>query len=124
MPTRRQDGQDLEAGALKQAWPEKDIIMRSASFAMLLLPMLGLSACGDLNQTQQRTATGALGGGAIGGILGSFGGNAGLGALLGAGAGGAGGYLYDQSQQSDRGYSRDGYDRGGYDRGGRNYRRY
>ncbi len=103
--------------------------MRSASFAMLLLAMLGLSACGDLNQTQQRTATGALGGGAIGGILGSFSGNAGLGALLGAGAGGAGGYLYDQSQQSDRGYynrggyDRGGYDRGSYDRGGRYYRR-
>ena len=79
--------------------------MRSMRLALLLVAALGLSACGNLNQTQQRTATGALGGGAIGGILGSFSGNAGLGALLGAGVGGAGGYLYDQSQQSRGGYA-------------------
>ncbi|MBU8543475.1 MULTISPECIES: glycine zipper domain-containing protein [Roseomonadaceae] len=70
-------------------------------FMRLVLPLaagLGLAACGDLNPTQQRVATGALGGGAVGGVLGSFSGNAGLGALLGAGVGSAGGYLYDQSQ--------------------------
>jgi hypothetical protein len=77
--------------------------MRS-KFAILLLAGLGLAGCGDLNQTQQRTATGALGGAAVGGILGSFSGNAGLGALLGAGVGGGGGYLYDQSQQSQQPY--------------------
>ena len=36
---------------------------------------------------------------ALGGVIGSFSGNAGLGALLGAGVGGAGGYLYDQSER-------------------------
>ena len=88
--------------------------MRS-KFAILLLAGLGLAGCGDMNQTQQRTATGALGGAAVGGILGSFSGNAGLGALLGAGVGGGGGYLYDQSQRSQRPYyaeqrrGRDGY---------------
>lgn len=87
------------------------MILRATRLALPLLAALGLSACAGMNPTQQRTATGALGGGAIGGILGSFSGNAGLGALLGAGVGGAGGYLYDQSQQ-DRGY------RGG----GRRYR--
>ena len=71
------------------------------------------SACAGLNPTQQSTATGALGGAAVGGILGSFGGNAGLGALLGAGVGGAGGYLYSQSQNQR-----------GYGRGGRRYRGY
>jgi hypothetical protein len=76
----------------------------SMRFALLLLVALGVSACGNLSQTQQRTATGALGGAAVGGVLGSFAGDAGLGALLGAGVGGAGGYLYDQSQQSQRGY--------------------
>jgi uncharacterized protein YcfJ len=73
-------------------------------FAILLLAGLGLTGCGDMNQTQQRTATGALGGAAVGGILGSFSGNAGLGALLGAGVGGGGGYLYDQSQRSQQPY--------------------
>ncbi|NKC29371.1 glycine zipper domain-containing protein [Falsiroseomonas selenitidurans] len=73
--------------------------MRSLRLALPLLAALGLSACGNLNQTQQRTATGALAGGAAGGLIGSFSGDTGLGALLGAGAGGLGGYLYDQSQQ-------------------------
>ena len=84
---------------------KKDMIMRSTRIALVLVSALALSACGDLNPTQQRTAAGALGGGALGGIIGSFSGNAGLGALLGAGVGGAGGYLYDQSQQSSRGNS-------------------
>lgn len=74
--------------------------MRKIQLAALLVAGLGMSGCAGLNDTQQRTATGALGGGAVGGILGSFSGNAGLGALLGAGVGGAGGYLYDQSVQS------------------------
>ncbi len=85
--------------------------MRSTRLALVVMAGLALSSCAGLNDTQQRTATGALGGGALGGLIGSFGGNAGLGALLGAGVGGAGGFLYDQSVQSQRGYG--GY--GGYD---------
>jgi uncharacterized membrane protein len=79
---------------------KKDIIMRPMRLALVLVSVLSLSACAGLNQTQQRTATGALGGAAVGGVLGSFSGNAGLGALLGAGVGAGGGYLYDQSQQN------------------------
>ena len=86
--------------------------MRSKNLALLLVAGIGLSGCAGLNETQQRTATGALGGGALGGIIGSFSGNAGLGALLGAGVGGAGGYLYDQSQPRQQYY-------GGGRRGGR-----
>jgi len=82
--------------------------MRRFPIALLLLAGLGMSGCAGLNDTQQRTATGALGGGALGGLVGSFSGNAGLGALLGAGVGGAGGYLYDQSQRQ-RGYGNQGY---------------
>jgi uncharacterized membrane protein len=76
--------------------------MQSLRLAAILAAGLSLAACADMNQTQQRTATGALGGGAVGGIIGSFSGNAGLGALLGAGVGAGGGYLYDQSQQSQQ----------------------
>ncbi len=79
---------------------KKDMTMRAMRLSLVLVSALALSACDGMNQTQQRTATGALGGGAVGGLIGSFSGNAGLGALLGAGVGGAGGYLYDQSQQS------------------------
>jgi uncharacterized membrane protein len=75
--------------------------MNTMRLALVLVAGLGLTACEGMNQTQQRTATGALGGAAVGGILGSFSGNAGLGALLGAGVGGTGGYLYDQSQQNN-----------------------
>jgi hypothetical protein len=89
--------------------------MRPSRTTLLLLAGLGLAGCGDLNQTQQRTATGALGGAALGGILGSFSGNAGLGALLGAGVGGGGGYLYDQSQRSQQsGYGPRGRNQRGY----------
>ena len=94
--------------------------MRLTRITLVIVSTLGLAACGDLNPTQQRTATGALGGGAIGGVIGSFSGNAGLGALLGAGVGGAGGYLYDQSQQSQQ-YRRGS---GGYGGGNRQYRNY
>lgn len=78
--------------------------MRRSAFALAI--GLSLPGCADLSQTQQRTATGALGGAALGGLVGSFSGNAGLGALLGAGVGGAGGYLYDQSQRQSYGYQR------------------
>lgn len=87
-----------------------------ALWAAILTAGLALSGCDGMNQTQQRTAVGALGGAAAGGLLGSFSGNAGLGALLGAGVGGAGGYLYDQSQ-------RPRYD-GDYDYRNRPRRRY
>ena len=98
--------------------------MRPMRFVLPLVAALGLSACAGLNDTQQRTATGALGGGALGGVIGSFSGNAGLGALLGAGVGGAGGFLYDQSVQTRQqqyygnrgGYRGDGYRGDGYRR--------
>jgi hypothetical protein len=96
--------------------------MRPTRPALLLVAALGLSGCAGLNETQQRTATGALIGGAAGGVLGSFAGNAGLGALLGAGAGGLGGYLYDQNVQSQR--AAYGYGYGPPPRGYRPYRPY
>jgi outer membrane lipoprotein SlyB len=85
--------------------------MRTNTYAILIATGLSLAGCAGMNATQQRTATGALGGAAVGGVLGSFSGNTGLGALLGAGLGSGGGYLYDQSQQA--GYAQQGR-RGGY----------
>jgi len=90
--------------------------MRPINLAMLLATGLTLSACAGMSPTEQRVATGALGGGALGGIIGSFSGNAGLGVLLGAGAGGVGGYLYDQSQRSQYGYRGQGRQYSGYNR--------
>lgn len=76
--------------------------LRMFRLAVPLAAALGLSACAGMNTTQQRTATGALGGGLVGGAIGSFSGNAGMGALVGAGVGAAGGYLYDQAQPRRR----------------------
>lgn len=73
--------------------------MRTYSLAFVMAAAIGLSGCAGLDDTQQRTLTGAAGGTAVGGLLGSFSGNTALGAVLGAGVGGTGGYLYDQSQR-------------------------
>ncbi len=75
--------------------------MRAPKLAFALAVGMALAGCGGMTGTQQRTATGALGGAAVGGLIGSFSGDAAFGALLGAGIGGAGGYLYDQSQDRD-----------------------
>lgn len=68
--------------------------------ALALVPMLGLSACADLDPTAQRTMTGAAAGAGAGALIGSFSGNAGVGALIGGAAGGAGGFIWDRHQQS------------------------
>ncbi|MBB3898523.1 glycine zipper domain-containing protein [Roseococcus suduntuyensis] len=73
--------------------------MRTKGMGLLMAGGLILSGCAGLDDTSQRTLTGAAGGAAVGGILGSFSGDTALGAVLGAGVGGVGGYLYDQSQQ-------------------------
>jgi hypothetical protein len=71
-------------------------------FLLPALLSLGLAGCGDLNPTQQRTLTGGAAGAAGGALVGAIAGNAGLGALIGAGVGAGGGYLYDQSKQSQQ----------------------
>jgi len=82
--------------------------LRKMGMGLALASGLAVVGCAGLDSTQQRTLTGAAGGAALGGVLGSFTGDTALGAVLGAGAGGVGGYLYDQSQ---RRYERPRYDR-------------
>ena len=72
--------------------------MRSAAaLAALCLPLAG---CADLTPTQQRAATGTLGGAAAGAVIGAIAGNAGMGAAIGAGAGLLGGLAVDQIEKS------------------------
>jgi osmotically inducible lipoprotein OsmB len=71
-----------------------------------------LSACSDLNSTQQRTLTGGAGGAAAGAVLGAIGGNAALGAVAGGGAGLLGGYLWDQYKKSEDSSDQRGYSAG------------
>jgi hypothetical protein len=59
-----------------------------------------LAGCADMSQTQQRTATGAIGGAAVGGIIGAAAGNAGVGAAVGAGLGASGGFLLGRHNEA------------------------
>lgn len=69
---------------------------------------LSLTACANMNETEQRTLSGAAIGTVSGAAIGAIAGNAGLGAVLGAGAGAAGGYIWDQHKQSEQ----ENYNRG------------
>jgi uncharacterized membrane protein len=63
--------------------------------------LLSLGGCANLTPTQQRAATGTLGGAAAGAAIGAIAGNAGMGAAIGAGAGLLGGLLVDQVAKSN-----------------------
>jgi hypothetical protein len=77
--------------------------MKPFFLALALGGMLAVSACSNLDTTEQRTLTGTAGGAAIGAVAGAIGGNMALGALAGAGAGALGGYLYDQHEKANGG---------------------
>ena len=77
-----------------------------------ILPLvlcIGLVGCAGMNDTQQRTLTGAAGGAAGGAVIGAIAGNAGLGAVIGAGVGAAGGYVYDQHKKGEERSYKEGY---------------
>lgn len=68
-----------------------------------------LTGCSNMNQTQQRAASGTLIGAGAGAALGAIGGNAGLGAAVGAGAGLAGGLIYDKVKKDQAASYQQGY---------------
>lgn len=73
---------------------------------------IGLSACANMSDTQQRTLSGA-GIGAVGGTaIGAIAGNAGLGAVIGAAAGAGGGFLWDRHKKAEERNFQQGYDAG------------
>jgi osmotically inducible lipoprotein OsmB len=82
---------------------QKEITMKnssSMSTKILAVCVLSLSACAGMNDTQQRTLSGAgigAGVGAVGSAV--TGGSPVAGAAVGAAVGGAGGYIYDQSKK-------------------------
>ncbi len=79
--------------------------MKNASFsftksALVAACILGLSACSNMNNTQQRTLSGAAIGTGVGAVGGSMtGGCVSCGAAIGAAAGAGAGYIYDQSEK-------------------------
>ncbi len=81
--------------------------MQKILFSTLILAFLSLSACTNMNQTQQGAVSGAaIGAGAGLGISALTGGSLGAGALVGGALGGVAGGLYgnQQQQQSGRRY--------------------
>lgn len=76
------------------------MVFQNSVRVLTLASLLGVAACGDLTQTQQRTLTGGAGGAAVGAGVGAIAGNAGLGALIGGGLGTAAGYLFGVSNQT------------------------
>lgn len=72
----------------------------SLTLAGGLCGILALGGCAGLTGTQQRAATGTLGGAATGAVIGAIAGNAGMGAAIGAGAGLLGGYAYGKHKEA------------------------
>lgn len=74
------------------------------TFMLLLLTVLAINigGCAGMSDTQQRSATGGLGGAATGAVIGAIAGNAGMGAAIGAAAGTVGGYLYGKHKESEQ----------------------
>ncbi len=65
-----------------------------------------------MNDTQQRTLSGAAIGAGGGALIGAIGGNAGLGAVIGTAAGAAGGFIWDQNRKSQERQFQQGYEAG------------
>ena len=68
--------------------------------AVVIVGLLAMTGCSNMNNTEQRTLSGAgigAGVGAVGTVL--TGGCVACGAAIGAGVGAAGGYIYDQVEK-------------------------
>ena len=87
--------------------PEKVRAMKKIITSTLVCA--ALAGCSNMNQTQQRAASGTLIGAAGGAVLGAIGGNAGLGAAAGAGAGLVGGLIVDSVKKDQDAAYRKGY---------------
>lgn len=76
--------------------------MMTIHSALILSGLLLLTACSGMNDTQQRTVSGAAigaGVGTVGTVM--TGGCVTCGAAVGAAVGAGGGYIYDQTQKHD-----------------------
>ena len=75
--------------------------IRSAAAVAAAAMLCSLAGCANLTPTQQRAATGTMGGAAAGAVIGAIAGDAGVGAAIGAGAGLLGGLVVDQAAKSN-----------------------
>lgn len=68
---------------------------------VIAVSTLLITGCAGLSDTQQRAATGGMGGAAGGALIGAIAGNAGLGAVIGGAAGATGGFLFGKHKESE-----------------------
>lgn len=75
--------------------------MRSLALGFVAVSMLALTACANMNETEQRVVSGTAIGAGAGAVAGALipGLSIGGGALIGAGAGALGGYIVDQNDK-------------------------
>ena len=82
-------------------------MMKTSSLARVALPLallaaVGLGACSNLSDTQQRTLTGGGAGAVAGTVIGAAaGGCIWCGTLVGGAIGAGAGYLYDQAKKGN-----------------------
>jgi osmotically inducible lipoprotein OsmB len=77
-------------------------MITSSLKTVAILGLVALASCSGMNDTQQRTLTGAAAGttiGAVGTVM--TGGCVACGAAIGGAVGAAGGYVYDQVQKGN-----------------------
>ena len=77
-------------------------MIKSTLKTVAVVGLLGLASCTGMNDTQQRTLSGAAAGtaiGAVGTVM--TGGCVACGAAIGGAVGAAGGYVYDQVQKGN-----------------------
>jgi len=79
---------------------KKSNLSNASIVTILILSALVVSGCANMTNTQQRAATGTLGGAAGGAVIGAIAGNAGMGAAIGAGVGALGGFAYGKHEES------------------------
>lgn len=82
-------------------------MLKTSSLARVALPLallgaIGLGACSNMNDTQQRTLTGGAGGAVAGTVIGAAaGGCIWCGTLVGGAIGAGAGYIYDQVKKGN-----------------------
>ncbi len=82
-------------------------MVKTSSLARVALPLallaaVGLGACSNMNDTQQRTLTGGAGGAVVGTVIGAAaGGCIWCGTLVGGAIGAGAGYIYDQVKKGN-----------------------
>ena len=75
--------------------------MKRTMVSLAVVSVLGLSACSNMNATEQRTLSGGAIGAAGGAVIGAVSGCAWCGAAIGGAAGAGAGYAYDQVKKGN-----------------------